>query len=113
MIVKKAGGKVYGATLTAAERKAMNIEIQRQLAEYERNRTTEIDSMILWVLHSQFGFGLERLKRFYDCFAVSIDQLVKRYEMEDEDQVWLCTHMLKEYGVDIEKWHNERRTDFE
>ena len=113
VIVKKAGGKVYGASLTAAERKAMNIEIQRQLAEYERKRTGEIDSMILWVLHSEFGFGPERLKRFYDRFADSLDELIKRYEMEDEDQVWLCTHMLKEYGVDIEKWHNERRTDFE
>lgn len=109
VIVKKVGGKVYGASLTAAEKKAMNIEIQRQLAEYERKRIEEIDSMILWVLHSEFGFGPERLKRFYDRFANSIDELIKRYEMEDEDQIWLCTHMLKEYGVNIEKWHNERK----
>ena len=29
MLVKKAGGKVYGATFTAAERKAMEMEINR------------------------------------------------------------------------------------
>lgn len=34
MQVKKAGGKVYGAVLTAAEKKAMDLEIQRELAEY-------------------------------------------------------------------------------
>ena len=32
MQVKKAGGKVYGAVLTAAEKKAMDLEIQRELA---------------------------------------------------------------------------------
>lgn len=32
MYLKKAGGKVYGAVLTAAEKKAMDMEIQRELA---------------------------------------------------------------------------------
>lgn len=108
MHVKKIGGKVYGATLTAAEQKAMNIEILKQLAEYDRRHETEIDAMILWHLHEQFGFGPERLKRFYDSFGMSVKELIKRYELEDDDQIWLCTHMLKEYGVDIEKWQNER-----
>lgn len=29
MIVKKSNGRVYGANLTAAEKKAMDLEIQR------------------------------------------------------------------------------------
>lgn len=33
MRVNSFKGKVYGATLTAAEKKAMNIEINRQLVE--------------------------------------------------------------------------------
>ena len=33
MRIKKFGGKVFGADLSANERKAMNMEIQRQLAE--------------------------------------------------------------------------------
>lgn len=41
-------GKVYGADFTAAERKAMNLEIQRQLAEYSRKHANEIDAIILW-----------------------------------------------------------------
>ena len=35
MQIKKAGGKVYGAILTNAEKKAMDMEIRRQLAEFE------------------------------------------------------------------------------
>lgn len=82
MQLKKAGGKVYGAVLTAAEKKAMDLEIQRELAEYDRKHIAEIDATILWVL-------------------------VSRYEMEDQDDIWLCTQMLKRIGVDIEAWHKE------
>lgn len=57
MQVKKAGGKVYGAVLTAAEKKAMDLEIQRELAEYDRKHIAEIDATILWVLHEQFGLS--------------------------------------------------------
>lgn len=31
----------------------------------------------------------------------------RRYEMEDQDDIWLCTQMLKRIGVDIEAWHKE------
>lgn len=35
MKVKKAGKRVFGAVMSAAEKKAMDMEIQRQLAEYD------------------------------------------------------------------------------
>lgn len=54
MQIKKYGGKVYGANLTAAEKKAMDLEIRRQLAEYEKGHMHEIDAMILWLLHEEF-----------------------------------------------------------
>lgn len=90
MQVKKAGGKVYGAVLTAAEKKAMDLEIQRELAEYDRKHIAEIDATILWVLHEQFGFGAQRLRTYYDAFHDRIKELVSRYEMEDQDDIWLC-----------------------
>lgn len=108
MQVKKSGGKVYGANLTTAERKAMDIEIQKQLAEYTRKHELEIDALILWQLHEQLGFGPKRLRRFYDNFVPAIEEVAGRYEVEDSDRVWMCTHKLKEYGIDIEKWNNER-----
>lgn len=105
MRVKKASGKVYGADLTAAERKAMNMEIQRQLAEYDRKHMNEIDAIVLWQLHAQFGFGATRLRRFYERFKAEYLDLVKRYEMEESDNIWLNTYKLKEIGVDIEAWN--------
>ena len=105
MRVKKAGGKVFGADFTAAERKAMNLEIQRQLAEYDLKRANELDAIILWQLHVQFGFGVKRLRRFYERFKAEYLDLVKRYEMDEADNVWLNTRKLKEIGVDIESWN--------
>lgn len=107
MYLKKAGGKVYGAVLTAAEKKAMDMEIQRELAEYDRKHLAEIDATILWVLHEQFGFGAKRLRAFYDAYRLHINNLVARYELENGDDIWLRTQMLKKVGVDIEAWHNE------
>ena len=47
MIIKKANGLIFGAELTAAEKKAMNMEIQRQLADYDRRNANEIAAMWL------------------------------------------------------------------
>jgi hypothetical protein len=99
MRIKKAGGKVYGADFTAAERKAMNLEIQRQLAEYSRKHANEIDAIILWQLHAQYGFKAE----YFD--------LIKRYEMDEGDNIWLNTYKLKEIGVDIESWNRDGETE--
>jgi hypothetical protein len=105
MTVKRSGGRIFGANLTAAEKTAMNLEINRQIAEHNRNNTLEIDAMVLWCLHEKFGFGKERLKKFYDSFSGCMDSLSQRYEMDESEQVYLCTKLLKDYGIDIEKWY--------
>ena len=50
----------------------------------------------------------KRLKKFYDNFSRGIEALIRRYEMEQGDDVWLCTYKLKEIGCDLEKWEKER-----
>lgn len=50
MQIKKSRGKVFGASLTSAEKKAMDMEIQRQLIEYDRKNAREIDAIVLWEL---------------------------------------------------------------
>ena len=107
MRVKKAGGRIFGGTMSAAEKKAMDLEIQRQLAEYDRKHLVEIDAMSLCVLHERFGFGPNRLRQYYDSFRACTNELVERYQMDTGDDVWLCTQMLKRIGVDVEQWHKE------
>ena len=110
MLVKKAGGKVYGATFTAAEKRAMDMEIKRQLAEYTRKYEADLNATILYVLHEQLGFGEQRLRKFFDRFSVEIDALVKYYEMDDEDAEWLCTRKLLDMGIDVAKWVADAET---
>lgn len=109
MRVKKTLGKVYCMEMTAAEKKAMNIEIQRQFAEFEEKHINELNALILWHLHEEFGFGSKRLKKFYDTFETKLNDLLKRYEMNDSDAVWLCTYKLKQYGIDIDEWNKQRK----
>jgi len=104
MRIKKSGGKIFGADLTASEQKAMKMEIQRQLVDYTQKHQLEIDAVVLWVLHAQLGWGKKRLRQFYDRFGSELDALLKRYEMEEDDKIWLCTEMLKRLGIDIEAW---------
>lgn len=108
MLVKKSGGKVFGASLTATEKKAMEMEINRQIAESDRKHMNEIDALVLWQLKEQLGFGQKRLRRFYDGFAPALLELIEHYEMPDAP-AWLCMEMLKQIGVDVEAWSRERR----
>lgn len=109
MKIKKSGKKIFGAIFSTAEKKAMQMEIQRQTAEYDRKNQLELCAKVLWVLHEEFGWGPGRLKRFFDIFDPAIDELLERYEFEDEDRLWVCTYKLKQAGVDVEKWFEERR----
>ena len=104
MIVKKAGGRVFGAEFTKDESKALNMEIRREMADFAEGHRMELQAMILWELHEQLGLGPERLWRFYSSFDKNLDQLVARYEMEDSDDVWLVTKKLNEYGIDLTEW---------
>ena len=63
MRVKKSNGKIFGANLSAAEKKALDMEISRQLAEYSQKYEEEIEAVVLLMLRAEFGFGEERLKR--------------------------------------------------
>ena len=108
MIVKKTGRLILGAKLTKDEEKALKIEVQKQIATYDRMNANEIDAMVLWVLHERFGFGKKRLRRFYEAFTPVLNALCERYEMTDKgDELWLCQEKFKDYGIDLNEWGNE------
>ena len=107
---KKIGGKLF-ANLNAKERcavaNAVREEALAQLAEYDRKHVREIDALILWEMRKLFGFGPERLRRFYFGFGDAINALLARYELPEDDGIWLATRQLKEIGIDLEEWERE------
>lgn len=64
-----------------------------------------------WNLHLIFGFGEKRLMEFYNNFSKDLHAMCERYELTDrEDELWLCTHKLKEkFGIDIHKLNDQFR----
>jgi hypothetical protein len=107
MKVKQIGGTVYGAELTVKERKAMDIEIKRQIAAMEREHANALDALVLYALHVHLGWGKTRLRRFYEAFTKEHNRLIEYYEMPD-DNAWLATEKLKEIGVDVAAWNEEK-----
>lgn len=108
MRVKKTGGKVFGVELTANEKRAMDMEIRRQLTDYNNKNLDNIDALVLWTLHTEYGFGKKRLLKFYNAFNDLFYDLSKYYEFEDDKIPWLYTQKLKEYGIDIKELNNKR-----
>lgn len=112
MRIKQYKGKVFGAELTAAEKKAMSIEINRQLVERDKQYAADIDAMVLYTLMAHYGWKRKRLKRFWDAFISEHKALRDFYEMDEPgDNEWLAHRMLKEIGVDIQEWYKEEQSN--
>lgn len=110
MRVKSYKGRVYGAELTAAEKRAMNIEINRQLVERDKQYAEDIDAMVLYVLMAHYGWKKNRLKKFWRAFIESHKELREHYQMDAPDEnKWLAHQKLKEIGVDVHKWYEEEK----
>ena len=107
MTFKKFNGQIFGVELSKKEQRAMDEEINRQLIERHSEFTDDVDYMIMRILHKEFGFGLTRLKRFYEAFIVDNDALVKHYQMPDAG-AYIAREEMDAIGCNIEKWNKER-----
>lgn len=112
MRVKKFNGKPFGVAFTAAERKAMNLEINRQLALKDEEYKADIDALILYVLMAHYGWKKKRLRKFWKAFVAEHTALREFYQMNKPGEgEWLAHRMLKEIGVDIHQWYKEDSQD--
>lgn len=102
-------GKTLRAKFNKAEQKAVDYEIGQQAAAFEKLHADEHDAMLLWVLHTEYGWGLTRLRRFWDTYRAAHRALIRRYETYDSawEDAWICQRKLKEAGIDIEQWDRE------
>lgn len=107
MKAKIHNGKPFGMAMTAKEQKAMRIEINRQIIEADRKYANDVDVLFLYFLHEYLGFGKKRLRQAWEQFSVIHDDLVNYYEMPD-DGAWLADRKLKEIGVDVAAWNDEK-----
>ena len=67
--------------------------------------------MIFYVLHTELGFGVKRLKRFHRAFDAMQEQLKKRYEMDEIDTPWICEEKLRQAVFDIDDLMQEEKDE--
>lgn len=102
------------SALTAKQKKqaieaGMNI-IRERLPEVIEN----VEAIILWQLHEQYGFGKERLLKFFNATAPMINGMLEYYNYQsDEDAIWVCKHKLKEIGINIDDMVSPLKTDIQ
>lgn len=108
MRVKAYKGKVFGATMTAAERKAMEAEINRQLVEKDKQYAADLDALVLYTLMAHYGWKQKRLRKFWEAFFVEHKVLREYYQMNDPgDNEWLAHRKLQDIGVDVKEWYKQ------
>ena len=109
MRVKRFNGKPYGAEFTAAERKAMLQEINRQIVEKDEQYAADIDALILYVLMTHYGWKKKRLKQFWKVFVEEHAKLREFFGTDDTE--WFAHKMLRDIGVDVHQWYKEEENE--
>ena len=90
--------------LTAAELKASEHEIRRQIADNVANLERYIEATVLWRMHIKCGYDAEMLEDFLKDFQKDLQELKEFYEIDgQEDTELACIHNLKSIGFDTDK----------
>lgn len=83
---------------------AAKLEIRRQILEQDLEYSIEMDTMVLWTLAKNYGWGKKRLLEFYRNMVQEHVRMRKYYQMDD---TYPERVKLKEMGVDIEALNKE------
>lgn len=76
-------------------------ELNQKILDLDKQFTLDIDTMVLWTLHSRYGWGKKRLKQFYMNMFEEHLAMRARYEV---GEMYPERQKLKEAGVDVETW---------
>lgn len=82
-------------------------EVNAELAKATDRFYYDEVTIILWVLHETFGFGKDRLRRFYHNYGKVNAKLKEHYQFKDNDLHYLTQELLKGIGVSIEEFEGE------
>ena len=99
-----------GPRLTNAEIKAMQREVRQQCLEQTEQYEAQLDVVTLYALNQIFGFGKERLEKFYsEMFKLRLEMKERYGNGEDEGMGDFAMFVKpKEKGVDVQKMYTEQ-----
>lgn len=85
----------------AAQRKALKKEVVKEFNKLLDLYNHDTALQVIHILHFDFGFGQQRLQKFADKLTQMQINQKERYEMADEDIVWLCEKQLRDDGINL------------
>ncbi len=95
---------MVGAVLNGNGKDIMMAEIHKNLVQKEKELALDIDTCVLWTLHNKYGWGKQRLRKFYlDLF----EEHLRMRQFYDMDDLYPERMKLQEKGIDVEAWYNE------
>lgn len=97
-------------SMSKEERKAMHAEIRRQCVEMCSQFELDYDTMIVYVMHYEFGFGPKRIRKLLETIVKERKALKEFYcdeKYNDNTHFHVMRNWLKNDGIDIEKMQEE------
>lgn len=92
------------AVLDGGGKDIIMAEIDKRILERERQAAIDLDTVAIWVLYTKYGWGKERLKKFYSAMFEEHYNMRQHYEIDD---LYPERYKLKEKGIDVEAWYDE------
>ena len=97
---------VYSAAQKKAARKELEQEYLKIVERERNNMTRRIIKVILFVLHTEFGFGIGRCARAFNAFT-------KAFEESDKDEIFwehIDRVIIDKLGIHFERDYTEKGT---
>jgi predicted subunit of tRNA(5-methylaminomethyl-2-thiouridylate) methyltransferase len=94
--------------------KDIKIHAREQCIEQLRQYEMELDSVTLYVLHTEFGFGKQRLERFYHKMFELREAMQAEFGETDDSTIgeFAMRHLLKNEGIDVEEMFSRHKSRF-
>ena len=90
--------------MTNREMQALDSSIREQIGKSIGGLKGNIEAIVLWQIHEQYGAGAKKLEAFLEGFQPALQELMNFYGVDStEDLELACVYNLKAIGFDTEK----------
>lgn len=95
--------RIYKNEPNSAQRRVLRNEVAKEFDKLLENFNHDVMVQMLYLFHFKYGYGKKRLAQLNKDIAQCLGGLHARYELSEDDTIWLCEKKLAEDGIDINK----------
>lgn len=96
--------------VSGEEKRIRDKEIQKQCVTICNKFEVDYDTVMIYILHYYYGFGLKRIKEFHKTLIKERAELKEFYQADDKDpyiHFYAMRQKLKADGIDVEAIREE------